>query len=192
MKHFTTFMLMLAICLNANSQTEPIRNKTKSTATTTQKTLKLQQPGDNNFLIPKLPDLKFSSLNVTAIPSSSGGITTYTLNISFTVKNDGTVAVLTDDVSLQGYLSNESWITRANKDLSMTGYLTAAGGQVLSSIPNSGETLAPGASKQISYSIYNKQLGTDPKPIFIITIRTGANIKESDSGNNMAYTTILI
>lgn len=74
----------------------------------------------------------------------------------------------------------------------MTGFLTAAGGRILSSIPNRGETLEPGASKQISYSIYNIQLATDPKPIFIITIRTGDNIKESDSGNNIAYMTILI
>lgn len=174
------------------SNPDIIKNKPVKPIGTTQKPITLQQQGERNILVPELPDLKFTAFNVTATPSTSGGITTYTLNISFTVKNDGTVAVLTDDVALQGYLSNESWITRANKDLSMTGYLTAAGGQILSSIPNRGETLAPGASKQISYSIYNKQLGTDPKPIFIITISTGANIKESDSGNNMTYMTILI
>lgn len=169
-----------------------IKNKPVKPTGTTPKPITLQQQGERNMLVPKLPDLKFTAFNVTATPSTSGGITSYTLNISFTVKNNGTVAVLTDDVALQGYLSNESWITRANKDLRMTAYLAAAGGRILSSIPDRGETLAPGASKQISYSISNKQLGTEPKPIFIITIRTSAHIIESDSENNMTYMTILI
>lgn len=187
------FSLILFTLIAKAQQTETIRNKTKSTATTTQKTLKLQQPGDNSSLIPKLPDLKFSSFNVTAIPSSSsGGITTYTLNISFSVKNDGSAGIRTDDVTLAGFLSDETWVTLGKKNLSLTGFLTAAGGMILSSIPNRGETLLPGATKQITYSLYNKQLGTDPKPIFIIVINTGVNIKESDSGNNMAYMTILI
>lgn len=111
MKQIITFMFLLATCLSAHSQ----RNITKTSPTTTQKTIKLQQRGENKIIVTKLPDLKFTAFNVTATPSTSGGITTYTLNISFTVKNDGTLAVLTDDVTLQGCLSNESWITRVIK-----------------------------------------------------------------------------
>jgi hypothetical protein len=182
MKHILSFTCILAACLNANSQIGEVSKKT--TNTSTQKMVGQPPHG----LAIKLPDLKFTAVNVTATPSAPGA-TTYTLDISYTVKNDGTAAVFTNDVSLQGFLSNESWITNGNKDIHMSGYLEAAGGQLLS---GRNEALAPGESRLVTYSLHDKQLSKDPNPIFIITINMGGGVKEFDYRNNMTYTIILL
>lgn len=188
-----TFLLCLVLIYHISfSQADTARKKivqgtTKTQVTTTNKPATLRPTGDKN-LATKMPDLKFSTLTVTA--AATGTADTYNLSITYTVKNEGVAAILTDNVTLQGYLSDERWLTHGNKDLRMTGYLSAAGGQILSNVRGRGEMLNPGTTKQISYTLYNQVIPRDPKPIFIINAATGES--ETDKNNNMAYTYILL
>jgi hypothetical protein len=184
-KNTLTFILLLTVVL-ATAQT-----KTKSYPSNTVQKPATLQPVDKNIPVPKLPDLKITAFNVTATPSHFDSIQKYNLNVSFTVKNEGYASVLTDDVILEAFLSDETWVTRANKNLAMTGFYVAAGGRILSSIHGRGETLEPGASKQISLNSTNQILKRNPKSIFIVNIRTGGNIVEINSGNNLEYVTII-
>ena len=136
----------------------------------------------------KLPDLIFTAFNITATAYTDNGLTKYRLNISYTVKNDGNALVLSDDVTIQSFLTTELGLT---KDLSFTSYFTPAGGNSLSDVTGRGETLAPGASKQFSFSPGNYQLQRDAKPVYLITINPFGGVKESNTANNRASMTIL-
>lgn len=135
-----------------------------------------------------LPDLTFTAFNVSATLTSPSG---YTLNITCTVKNEGTASILTDYISLQGFVSDLDWIQKS-QDISFTNHFKPAGGRILSDIPNRGELLAPGDSKQISYSIFNVTLLKDPKPVYLIGVNLFSNIQEITKDNNKTYMTILL
>jgi hypothetical protein len=175
-----TCMLVLSFTLQAQ-----ISNK-KSGMTIKNQTLK-ETPGlTYKSNVELLPDLKFTALNVTAAPYLDNGVTKYRLNITYTIKNDGTGPVLCDNVTIQAYITTEAGLT---KDLSFTSYFTPAGGHILSGI--SGETLASGASKQFSFTPGNFDLQKDSKPIYLVLINPYGGAKESDTSNNRASMSIL-
>lgn len=175
-------MLVLSFTLQAQ-----ISNK-KSGMTIKNQTLK-EKPGVTyRSFEEQIPDLKFTALNVTAAPYLDNGVTKYRLNITYTVKNDGTGPVLCDNVTIQAYITTEAGLT---KDLSFTGYFTPAGGHILSDAPGRGETLAPGASKQFSFNPGNVDLQKDSKPIYLVCINPFGGAKESDTNNNRASASIL-
>jgi hypothetical protein len=190
MKHITSFTFCMATVFFCNAQADTLSKKTiiknlpqKTNVIQTLKTVAPNKPME------KLPDLKFTAFNVTAVLSS--GTTTYTINITCTVKNEGTAPVLTDNVSLQGFISDLAWIQKS-QDISFTNHFSAAGGRIMSDIPNRGETLAPGASKQISYSCYNIILVKEVKPVYYITINHFSALPELNKDNNNTYMAILL
>lgn len=136
-----------------------------------------------------LPDLEFTAFNVSAVVSS--GVSVYTLNITCTVKNGGTASVLTDNVSVQGFISDLDWVQQS-QDVRFTNNFKPAGGRILSDIPNRGEALAPGASKQISYSISNVTLQKDLKPVYLIGVNLFSTLPEISKDNNKTYMSILL
>lgn len=181
------FIWQLSFSQTDTLQKKMLQSGATKTVTTSKKTATLLLNGDRNIGV-KLPDLKFSGLTVTATPAGASG--TYNISISFTVKNDGSAPVLADNVTIQAFLSDENWLTAGKKDLSMSGFLSAAGGQLLCNAPGKGEVLNPGGAKQISYTLFNKNVAPNPKPIFIINASTGET--EIDKSNNLAYTYILL
>lgn len=136
------------------------------------------------------PDLKFTALNVSATPA--GAPNTYHLNVSFTISNVGKGPILAANATYQCFISNEDWLTRGMKDLSFTGYLSPAGGAVLGGTVQQNETLAPGSTRQFSFTINNQQLSNQPRPIFIVNISTINGAAESDQSNNLAYVNIIL
>jgi hypothetical protein len=136
-----------------------------------------------------LPDLKFTAFNVSAVLSS--GTSVYTLNITCTVKNDGTASVLTDDVSLQGFTTDLDWVQKS-QDVGFTNHFKPAGGRTLSDIPKRGEELAPGSSKQISYSMFNVLLSKEQKPAYLIGINLFSTLPEISIENNKTYMSIFL
>lgn len=177
-----TCMLVLSFALQAQ-----ISNP-KSSMTIKNQTLKATPGVKYKSNVELIPDLKFTALNVTAAPYLDNGVTKYRLNISYTVRNDGTAPILCDDVTIQAFITTEAGLT---KDLSFTSYFTPAGGHILSDSPGRGETLAPGTSKQFSFNPGNVELQKDSKPIYLVCINPFGGAKESDTNNNRASITIL-
>lgn len=149
----------------------------------------LNQTVTKGSTVAGLPDLEFSAFNVSAVLSS--GTSVYTLNISCTVKNNGTASILTDDVSVQGFISDLDWIQKS-QDVSFTNHFKSACGGILSDIPNRGELLAPGGSKQMSYSCFNVTLIKDVKPVYLISVNLFSTIPEISKDNNKTYMSILL
>lgn len=148
----------------------------------------LNQTASKNSNETSLPDLTFTAFNVSATLASAS---VYTLNITCTVKNEGTASILTDNISIQGFVSDLDWIQKS-QDVSFTNHFKPAGGRILSDIPNRGEVLAPGNSKQISYSIFNVSLVKEPKPVYLIGVNLFSNLQEITKDNNKTYMTILL
>lgn len=182
-------VIILLNCLLVLSITSQAQiSSPKASMTLKNQTLNAKPGVTYNSNVELLPDLKFTALNVTAAPYQDNGVTKYRLNISYTVKNDGTAPVLCDDVTIQAYITTDAGLT---KDLSFTSYFTPAGGHILSNAPGRGETLAPGTSKQFSFTPGNYDLQKDSKPIYLVCINPYGGAKESDTSNNRASITIL-
>jgi hypothetical protein len=191
MKRISIFSFFMATVFICNAQVDstlrrPI-SKTlpqKSTGTQTIKQSGLNTP------VPKLPDLKFTNVTVTATATGAG---VYTLDVSFTVKNDGTAPILTSDVSVQGYITDEVGFART-QDILFTGTYRAGCGTSLSSGTGvfKGEMLEAGASRQSSLRCFNVQLQKTPRPVYYITLNPFSDIKELNRDNNRVPTTILL
>ena len=160
-------MLCLSMVLQAQITAPRTYTISKQIDTTKNQSLQIKSINTKKDITEKLPDLRFVALTVTATAYLDNGVTKYKLNLSYTVKNDGNAAVLSDDVTLNGFVTTDEGLT---KDLSFTSYFMPAGGNVLSDALGRGETLAPGATKQFSFSPGNFQFQTDPKPVYLITI----------------------
>ena len=135
------------------------------------KPVTLQQQAGKNIPAPKLPDLKFTTSNVTATLT---GTDTYTLTITCTIKNDGTAAISMGDISLQGMLSNEASIAKT-QDISFTNHYTSACG---TTDGLSYEILEPGVSKAVSYNCFNRVISKTPRPVYVLLINYYSSIQE--------------
>jgi hypothetical protein len=184
------FSLTAAICLSlvmpAYAQTIQTTPTISKTAPTT-----ILSSGKTTTIGPKLPDLKFSELRVTAAQVLDNGTVKYNLNISYTVTNGGTASASTDDIVVQAFYTNEADYPRI-QDLSFTNHFQPAGGQTLCTKCASGETLAPGASITRTLTRYNVPLSKTPKPVYLVVINPFGGATESDATNNRAYMTILL
>ena len=191
MKQMISLICFSAIALTTNAQTDTLIKKTV-TKTVPQKTGTMQtlKPIGLSTTMPKLPDLKFTNVNITTTATGAG---VYTLEIFFTVKNEGTAAILTSDVSVQGYLTDETGFART-QDISFTGtYRPACGVSLGTGLgADKGETLEAGASKQSSMRCFNVQLQKTPRPVYYITLNPFSDIKELNRDNNRVPTTILL
>ena len=180
-----TFGLLIFSFVVLNAQI--LRPYQKTSANTN--TVIIANPGVQNVAsssIEKLPDLKFTSLNVIATPYVEAGIVKYRLDITYTVKNDGTAPIDTGEVIIQSFITTEQNLT---KDLSFTQYFTPSGGGRLD---GKGKLLAPSESSQMSYSTQGYILQKEPKPVYLILINPFGGPKEISTDNNRASMQILL
>lgn len=180
MKNITIFILSLSICIHANSQTETTIQKTKTaTVNTTQKPLTLQQQGEKNIPVPKLPDLRFTTVNVKMFNSQSAE--NKFLEISYTIKNDGYISIALNTLFVEGVIRNDGGQPGPGSYAGCGAMATA-----LTSIKlNAGEEYSG------SYRCYIK-LGVAQCKSYTVVIDSQNAIKEIDENNNVATTTILI
>lgn len=153
---------------------DPVLIKTKSPKPNG--TIQLQQ-GERAIPVTKLPDLRITSVNVKQISNPSGG---KFLEISYTVKNDGTAPVDLSIINMTGRIK-----------ISATSIRDDAG--CGSSIPTlSGTLLNPGDVHSNSYRCYVVLDFTVYKYYVLSTGIINDTVKELDVTNNSATTTILI
>ena len=179
MKHIISLMLVM-IVLNANSQTDTLNKGTSAPtkilpATTIQKPVTLQQPAGKNTTIPKLAELRIVSFDVKYLSSQT---TSHTIEITYTIKNDGNLAVSAASVKMQGYISY---------DASKPNLMAACGGGfgALAS-----DMINPGATYTGSFRctlVFEKTW----KPVYTLEVDYGNKVKEADEQNNTAQKTIL-
>jgi CARDB len=183
MKQIIAVILILATCFYAKSQTDlkkttETRPAKKTAASTESKPATLQPQGDRLIPDPKLPDLKMVSLAVTYINSQViDGKTKHSIEVNFTLKNDGTVAVDKYLFGVQGWIGYDAAFPKT----------IAACGIALSHY--AGNMLNPGETYTNSFrctAAFNKN-----SPI-IYTLYTDEDnrIKELTEGNNSAQLTI--
>ena len=177
MKQTIFLWLCVAICQHSFCQTDTIKIKTKTSPVSgIKKTVTLQPQTGKNIPVPKLPDLRITSLNVKQISTPSGA---KYLEISYTVKNDGTAAVDLSKISMDGRIK-----------ISTTSLRDDAGcGSDISTI--SGTLLNPGEAHSDSYRC-SIVLDFSVYKYYVLSVSTKDAVKELDVTNNSATTTILI
>jgi hypothetical protein len=182
MKQIFVFIYILAICFDVHSQTGVVR-KTKTTTTTTiQKPVTVQQ-SEKNVPVPKLPDLRITSINVKMYNSQLADSTKRFLEISYTIKNDGPVSVALNTVLLDGIIKTDG--TQAwNQPASY-------GGCGAFATTLSGVILNPGAEYSGSYRCYTKTAIALCK-FYTLSVDSENAILEIAENNNGATTSILI
>ncbi|MFZ1786427.1 MAG: hypothetical protein WAU23_14575 [Ferruginibacter sp.] len=187
-------ILLLSLQTNAQLEPQPKKGTTEKTqviltspSTTTQK-----KSADRKIPGMQLPDLKFAAFTVIANPVNDAGQVKYDLIVSYTIKNEGNVAVLTKDIRLFGYITTEYWIGRGEKNLNLTGVFRYTGYSDVNKTNDPGESLQPGATKQVSISFRNKQLDKAEKPVLLLVIDPLNQMNELDKENNRVYQTILL
>lgn len=120
-----------------------------------------------------LPDLRIVALSVTYTGDQTiGGETRRKLEISYTIKNEGTIAVNPTAFSVQGFLSNG---------------LPGCGGGL--NLP-AGNLLEPGATASGNFTCSAK-LDKTGAPVYTLQADYGNRIKESNEQNNSAQQTII-
>ena len=130
----------------------------------------------------KLPDLKIVSLNIAKLSSSPDavGLTKYAFEVSFTVKNEGNIAIDARSVDIGGTIDYENaTVTRP----------IGGGGQVLTTL--SGEMINPGATYGGSYRCYNVSLENSRRYIYTIKADQYNSVNELDEQNNTGKISIL-
>ena len=168
---FTILFMMLTVIATAQ-KTQLV----KKADTAKVQTLKVTP--ENTYVKP-LPDLRLTALSFSLVSSQVvDGVTTYTFQINYTVKNDGTLAVAANSVFLQGYIHYGGSAPR-----------TAPG--CGSGIPApKGEMINPGAERSASFRC-TAPLDRNNPPQYTLNVDSDNLIKESNKGNNSVKTTIL-
>ena len=170
-------MLCVAICQHSFCQTDTMKIKLKnSPANAIKKPVTLQQQIGKNIPMPKLPDLRITSVNVKQISTPSGG---KYLEISYTVKNDGNAPVDLSKINMSGRIKIATTSIREDGGC----------GSVITTI--SGTLLNPGGVHSDSYRCY-VVLDFTVYKYYVLSTGTDVTVKELDVTNNSATTTILI
>lgn len=178
MKHILSIIIIFTICIYVNAQTTPVIKSKTLPATTTQKPVTLRQ-GEKNIPVPKLPDLRITSINVKMFNSQSADSSKRFLEISYTIKNDGTVSIALNTIFMDGVIKNDG--------LQPGSYPGC--GTVATTL--SGVTLKAGEEYSGSYRCYSKA-GVAQCKFYTLSIDSQNTIKEIAENNNAATTSILI
>jgi hypothetical protein len=166
MKQIIFLIIAVAAGLNAYSQQKTMRN-------TKDEPKKLFIQNENSPLV-KLPDLTIDSLSITNLGREEvDGVIKYAIQVSFTVRNIGNVAVAADKLGVQG------WIGYDRTDLKMK----AAGGIALSiqatEMINPGGILRRSFKSRIAFNNHDQL-------IYSLFIEKSITVKEFNEENNMA------
>jgi hypothetical protein len=174
-------ILILSISVNAliHAQTKtPVSSKYQQNSS-----VKLT-PSPTAKAVPeqKLPDLKIVSINISKISSSPDavGLTKYVFEVSYTVKNEGNIAVEAKTVDVSGTIDYEN-ATVARP--------IAGCGSGLPSL--SGEMINPGATYDGSYRCYGVSLENSQHYIYTLKVDRSEKVAELNEQNNTAQISIL-
>jgi CARDB len=132
---------------------------------------------EKNIPVPKLPDLRITAIQVKFYNSASSDSSRRYLEISYTIRNDGVVAVELEKVGVGGKILSDpasSW------EYSGCGSGAFAG---------SGIMLNAGAEFSGSFRCYTKQAVADVK-YYKLTVDTDMRINEISEANNTALTSV--
>jgi subtilase family serine protease len=170
MKRVQLFMMLLLTANIAMAQVKTLKPGTaRSNKQVTPKERSVVQSPANE----SLPDLRIVTLIVTYTgDQTAGSEVRRKLEISYTVKNEGTVAVNPAAFGVQGFLSNGT---------------PGCGGGV--NLP-AGSLIEPGATASGSFTCSAKFDKTG-SPTYTLQVDYGNRIKESNEQNNSAQQTIL-
>ena len=171
MKKLLFLVLLVSIQINITQAQvgDPSQIKIKSPKSTVIK-------GDIATYVMKLPDLRITSLNVNQISPASGG---KYLEISYTVKNDGTAPIDLSIINMTGRIKLSA--TTIRDDAGCGSGITT----------RSGTLLNPGEVTSGSYRCY-AVLDFSVYKYYVLSTATNNTVKELDVTNNSATTTIRI
>ena len=177
MKQTIFLMLCVAICQHSFCQTDTMKIRLKtSPGNAIKKPVTLQQQTERNTPVPKLPDLRITSVNVTQITNPSGG---KYLEISYTVKNDGTAPVDLSKISMSGRIKISP--TSIREDAGCGSGITTVSGTLLN--PGGVHSGSYRCSVVLDFTVYK---------YYVLSTAIDDTVKELDVTNNSATTTILI
>ena len=168
---FLILLVSVKISITQAQVGNPVLIKTKPPKSTV-----IIQQGDRATPVPKLPDLRITSVNVKQISNPSGG---KYLEISYTVKNDGTAPVDLSKINMTGRIKISP--TSIREDAGCGSSITTRSGTLL----NHGDVHSD------SYRCY-VVLDFTVYKYYVLSISTNYKGKELDVTNNSASTTILI
>ena len=148
----------------------------KKADTTKVQTLKVAP--ENTYVKP-LPDLRLTAVSFSLVSSTvTDGVTTYTFQINYTVKNDGNLAVAANSVYLQGWIHYGGSAPRT----------TAGCGSAIPAFRT--EMINPGAERSASFRCTAAFDRNNP-PQYTLSIDRDNLLKESNEDNNSVRTSIL-
>jgi len=130
----------------------------------------------------KLPDLKIVSISLAKLRGSPGtvGLTSYAFEVSYTIKNEGNVAVDASLVDVGGSIDYEN-ATVARP--------IAGSGSGLTTL--SGNMINPGATYGGSYRCYNVSLKNSQHYNYLLKVDGSEKVAELNEQNNSAQISIL-
>lgn len=188
MKRTVLIITIFLLSINVYSQSKVIN---KENSTMKNQGITNLNANDVKTQLTSFPDLKISALQVTAKHDLQKGEGYYNLSISYTVKNIGKAPALLDNVSVQGYISDEKTVAKYPFNPAQGGLFSVACGIRLA-MQGENKYLAPGAEIQDTYNCSSVSIKKDPRPVYILTVDEFNVLKESDETNNITNTTIIL
>lgn len=139
-------------------------------------------PTAKSFQAQKLADLKVVSISIAKLSSKqvAAGLTSYDFEVSYTVKNEGNIAIDARSVDIGGTIDYEN-ATVARP--------IGGGGGMLTTL--SGEIINPGATYGGSYRCYNVSLENSRRYLYSIKVDQNERVAELNEQNNTAQISIL-
>lgn len=130
----------------------------------------------------KLPDLKIVSISIAKLSSSpeAAGLTKYVFEVSYTIKNEGNIAIDARLVDVGGSIDYEN---------AAVARPIAGCGSGLTTL--SGEMINPGATYGGSYRCYNVSLENSQHYIYLLKVDGSNKVAELNEQNNSAQISIL-
>lgn len=171
--------MVLTLSVNTFIQAQtPVKSKYKRSGSISLAPLSTTK----SFQIQKLPDLKVLSISIAKLRSSQevAGLTSYDFEVSYTIKNEGNIAIDARSVTMGGYIDYEN----------ATVYRPISGcGSVLNTL--SGKMINPGETFGGSYRCHGVSLENSRRYTYTIKVDYPDNVVEINEENNTAQISIL-
>jgi len=175
------FILVLTVSVNALIQAQtktPVSSKSQRNTS-----VSLTPPPAGKAIPPlQMPDLKIEAINIAKLSSSpdAAGLTKFGFEISYTIKNEGSIAIDARTVDVSGSIDYEN---------ASVARPIAGGGSVLTTL--SGNMINPGATYGGSYRCYNVILENSQHYMYTLKVDGSEKVAELNEKNNSAQISIL-
>jgi hypothetical protein len=173
------FIIVLPFLVNTLIQAQtPISSKSQRTGSIPL----TPSPTAKSYQAQTLPDLKVISISIAKLSSSqlAAGLTNYAFEVSYTVKNEGNIAIDARSVVIGGTIDYEN--------ATVTRPIGGCGGSLTTL---SGNLINPGATYGGSYRCHNVSLENSRRYIYSIKVDQNNRVTELNEQNNTAQISIL-